>query len=243
MRNIIMYKKGQRSWTRYIQKRVTKANKNFLAVFTGQTGIGKTLGAIEESISIDPLFDVEQQLAFSFSGVMRIINNFSNKQHPLSKKKYKIVIYDEPQIDLSNRDWQSKANKLFNFLLSTFRHQNIIMFFCLPYLDFLDSASVKLLHAEFKCRGWNEKKKKIAEVVGRFNYWRVTRQSYKTIENQEATWFIDPPYVYGGKFYRYNKIDYKQLIRFCLEREGEVIVCENSKASWLPFEELVANRG
>ncbi len=171
MQNIIMYKKGERSWTRYIQKRVTKANKNFLAVFTGQTGIGKTLGAVEESLDIDPEFDVEQQLAFGFRGVMRIINNFNNKDHPLSKKKYKIVIFDEPQIDLSNRDWQSKANKLFNFLLSTFRHQNIIMFFCLPYVDFLDSASVKLIHAEFKCKGWNDKKKKsiIRPVLLQYN--------------------------------------------------------------------------
>lgn len=197
MRNLIMYKKGERSWTRYIQKRVTKANKNFLCVFTGQTGIGKTLGAIEESINIDPDFNVEEQLSFSFRGIMRIINNFQDKSHPLSKKKYKIVIYDEPQIDLSNRDWQSKANKLFNFLLSTFRHQNIIMFFCLPYVDFLDSASVKLLHSEFKCKGWNEKTKKsiVRPVLLQYNskQKRMYEHSLYVIRNGGTHKYINMP--------------------------------------------------
>jgi hypothetical protein len=76
---------------------------------------------------------------------------------PLYKRKYKVLIFDEAQTDLSNRDWQSKVNKLFNYLLSTFRHQNIILLFTSPYSDFLDSASMKLLHAKFDCRGWNKK--------------------------------------------------------------------------------------
>jgi len=52
------------------------------------------------------------------------------------------------------------TNKLFNYLLSTFRHQNIILLFATPYSDFIDSASQKLIHCHFEVIGHNQKTKK-----------------------------------------------------------------------------------
>ena len=52
----------------------------------------------------------------------------------------------------------------------------------------------------------------------------------------EATWFIDPPYSgNAGGCYKYKKIDYESLAVWCRNRIGQVIVCENEGATWLPF--------
>ena len=160
MKNIILYKKGEYSWIRWIKKRI-KNNLNMNAIFTGPTGIGKTFAAIEVARLLDPDFDVTEQIAFSFPGLMKIINQFNNKTDSnLYKKKIKVAIFDEAQTSTNRRDWQSKVNKYLNFLLSTYRHQNIITLFTSPYEDFLDSAALKLFHVKFECKGWSKKTKK-----------------------------------------------------------------------------------
>jgi len=150
MKNIIMYKEGEDSFIRWIKKRIAN-NLNFISLFQGATGIGKTWSAMSMAQMIDKEFNVNQ-IVFDFKELMAVINSDWFKQ-----KKWKIIIFDEPQITISNRNWQSVNNKLMNYLLSTFRHQNIILIFCSPYVDFLDSQSMKLLHCIFECVGVNKK--------------------------------------------------------------------------------------
>lgn len=68
-------------------------------------------------------------------------------------------------------------------------------------------------------------------------HWRVTNLSYEELDNQEATWFIDPPYQHIGG-YRYKTIDFNHLAQWCQSRYGQVMVCEQQGADWLPFEYL-----
>ena len=58
----------------------------------------------------------------------------------------------------------------------------------------------------------------------------------------EATWFIDPPYQVAGRHYRFGseQLDYARLAKWCRSRPGQVIVCENEGADWLPFRPLAA---
>jgi len=44
----------------------------------------------------------------------------------------------------------------------------------------------------------------------------------------------------AGQYYRYgsDKIDYAKLATWCRARPGEVVVCENEGAKWLPFKPL-----
>ena len=159
MQNIIMKREGEASWVTYIKKRIDN-NMNFLALFLGPTGIGKTWATLSVAFQIDPEFDPREQLAFNFVGLMRAINKCNDKTTFLGKKKYKVLIFDEAQTSVNKRDWQTKINKLFLYLLSTFRHQNIIVLFNSPYSDFLDSATMKLMHAKFEVKGWDKKTSK-----------------------------------------------------------------------------------
>ena len=87
---------------------------------------------------------------------------------------------------------------------------------------------------------------KVAKQLYKIRHWRIVCGEYTSIENQQATWFIDPPYqVAGRKQYAHtsSSIDYKHLAAWSQSRIGQVIVCENMGADWLPFEELATLEG
>ena len=78
---------------------------------------------------------------------------------------------------------------------------------------------------------------RLAGQVGVIRHWQVSERSYKDVEQQEATWFVDPPYSgTAGRHYRHNSIDFAALGAWCKDLKGQVIVCENQGATWLPFQ-------
>ena len=86
---------------------------------------------------------------------------------------------------------------------------------------------------------WGEKcRQRIADHVQYLDHWECELvDDYSDIPNCEATWFIDPPYQDQGNRYKYGSgdIDFESLGRWCRSRDGQVIVCENDGADWLPF--------
>lgn len=94
---------------------------------------------------------------------------------------------------------------------------------------------------------WNDKNKKILiNNIEKVRHWNIFNNDYRDLENIEATWFIDPPYQgNGGQYYRHgnSKLDFKELSEWCKKRKGQVIVCENSEATWLDFKPLVDIQG
>lgn len=94
---------------------------------------------------------------------------------------------------------------------------------------------------------WGEAiKDRISLQVQYIRHWRVFNQSYESIENQKASWFIDPPYQTAGKSYKHSSVDYKHLSNWAFQREGQLIVCEQKGATWMkfkPFRTITATRG
>ena len=76
---------------------------------------------------------------------------------------------------------------------------------------------------------------RIASQVPQIRHWTVTQAAYEDIPDQAPTWFVDPPYEVAGKAYKFHDIDYAKLGEWCRSRSGQVIVCENEGAEWLPF--------
>lgn len=65
--------------------------------------------------------------------------------------------------------------------------------------------------------------------------------SYEDAPDIEATWFIDPPYQYAnrrGYLHGASDIDFAHLREWVLARRGQVIVCEQAGADWLPFHDF-----
>lgn len=84
-----------------------------------------------------------------------------------------------------------------------------------------------------------------ASQVEFIKHWEVIYGDYTDAPDIEATWFIDPPYHQAGKHYKHgsSQIDYKFLADWCKSRKGQVIVCENEGADWLPFETFKTIKG
>lgn len=90
---------------------------------------------------------------------------------------------------------------------------------------------------------WNRDKKRISEELYKIKHWKIKLGEYSSAENIEASWFIDPPYQFQN-LYKYNKIDYIHLSKWCKERNGQVIVCENSNSEkWMDFQPLTQLSG
>lgn len=77
----------------------------------------------------------------------------------------------------------------------------------------------------------------IADNLHKIKHWQIRLGDYNDIENDCATWFIDPPYQFGGHKYKHSnkKINFEQLAKWCKSRCGQTIVCENMKATWMDF--------
>jgi hypothetical protein len=85
-------------------------------------------------------------------------------------------------------------------------------------------------------------KKRISENLHKIKHWKILLGEYDEIDNFSATWFIDPPYQHGGEYYhsRVNNkhINFEDLAKWSIQRNGQIIVCENSKADWMDFKFL-----
>jgi hypothetical protein len=89
---------------------------------------------------------------------------------------------------------------------------------------------------------WGDRvRRMIASQVDAIRHWRILNCSYDECPtSRAATWFIDPPYEAAGRHYRFGseQIDYDALAAWCRSRPGQVVVCENEGARWLPFRDL-----
>lgn len=97
------------------------------------------------------------------------------------------------------------------------------------------TTSAWLLSGKWPSSFWGEyARRRIAEQVPRIRHWRLIEGDYTSAPNVEATWFVDPPYI-GSRNYRASVGDYAELGTWSRGRRGQVIVCEQKGATWLPF--------
>ena len=109
---------------------------------------------------------------------------------------------------------------------------------CASPCTVLSSGRKKLREMGRTYEGWSEnQRERVASQVERIRHWKIIEGDYRDAPDDDATWFIDPPYNNkAGSYYVHAEIDYAALGTWCRERSGQVIVCENEGATWLPFE-------
>lgn len=119
------------------------------------------------------------------------------------------------------------------------KNEKALIYFC------SNRGSAKIYKISGKWNRWNKNKVIIASNLHKIRHWNIIQGDYIDITNQTATWFIDPPYMFGGHRYKFSNklINYNNLAEWCKTRSGQVIVCENSKANWLPFSFLKEMQG
>jgi hypothetical protein len=108
------------------------------------------------------------------------------------------------------------------------------------------TAGMRKTVSSFAVDGIATQLNNVATQLYKIKEWEIKLGCYKDIENIEATWFIDPPYQFGGQYqYKFNNktIDFPALAEWCKSRNGQAIVCENTKADWLPFKPMIEMQG
>lgn len=86
-------------------------------------------------------------------------------------------------------------------------------------------------------------RERIASQIDQIRHWRLIEGDYTDAPDIDATWFIDPPYIGAGKLYPTQPADFNALGSWCQARRGQVMVCENVGATWLPFIPFIDIKG
>lgn len=123
-----------------IQNRLLVQNKNWLAVVCGPTGSGKSYSAISLAMAIDRTFTVEERVVFTPQQFMACLNSGKLKTGMA-------IVFDEAGVGIPSREWYSISNKLLNYVIQTFRDDNLAVIFTVPSFDFIDLNLRKLFHS------------------------------------------------------------------------------------------------
>lgn len=111
-----------------------------MMIICGETGSGKSYAALRLAELLDPNFDTTKQVVFSVASFMKLLNE--GNLAPES-----VIIFDEAGVGIPAREWHSIGNKLFNYVLQTFRSSRYVTIFTTPDFSFVDKQSRKLFHA------------------------------------------------------------------------------------------------
>ena len=217
------------SWVRYILGRIYNKNKNFLTSVIGPTGSGKTYAGLV----IGEKLSAESGVPFSIDNVIFTLKDLMSLVNSNKLKKGSVILFDEPQVSISSREFQSRANKVFNYLLTTFRHRNFILLFCTPYEDLLDKTARKLFHAKFRMKGIDKSKgiSKVSPLEIEYNsnkqkfYVKFLRVYYKPENKQRyiyskvRTWKLPLPSKELVKQYEAKKLAFTKDLNIQIEME------------------------
>jgi ABC-type dipeptide/oligopeptide/nickel transport system ATPase component len=124
---------------RYVQKRLYKQNKNWLAMLTGATGSGKSWSALSLAKKIDPDFSTDQ--------VVLRPESFLEGVKDREFGQGDVVVFDEAGAGMNAKEHMTMSNRVIDQVLQTFRRQNIAVIFTVPSQANTDRSVRRLLHA------------------------------------------------------------------------------------------------
>ena len=151
-------KKQEPILIQYIKDRVQNKNKNFLMLFVGATGSGKSYSALRLAEMLDKDFNVDR-VCFKAKDFMNCINDLVARSEKGEVIKGKVVMWDEFGVEHNAREFMTISNRVINYFFQTSRHLNLIVIMTVPLLSFIDSATRKLCHGVAEMQGINSRDK------------------------------------------------------------------------------------
>lgn len=179
---------------------------------------------------------------FAGSAVYSLYNN-NWKNKVILIDKYDVIIYLWKYLKFSNSEEINNLPEL--SLRQDIRKLNLSkeLKWLIGFYISQGSAIPKHTVQKWGARDWHRNRSYVADNIHKIKHWEFILGEYDSINNIEATWFIDPPYQYGNKYYKHKYIDYNKLREWIYTLKGQVIVCENTKADWLDFKPLKEMHG
>lgn len=142
----------------YIKDRIYNKNKNFLMIFVGSTGSGKSYGALKLAEILDKDFNINY-CCFKAKEFMNVINSLIERTEKGEVIKGRVILWDEFGVEHNAREFMTISNRVINYFFQTSRHLNLIVIMTVPLLSFIDSATRKLVHGIAEMQGINSRTK------------------------------------------------------------------------------------
>jgi len=133
-----------------IKKRLNEHNKNYLGIIVGETGSGKSMCGLELCTEIDPSFKI-YRVCYTAE---QFLEQLSTKI-----KAGSAILFEEVGVAADSRRWYSKANQAINYVMQTFRRENLAVIMTTPSFKFIDSNVRRLFHAYIETQRINRAKK------------------------------------------------------------------------------------
>jgi len=190
-------KKKEPVLVKYIKDRVLNKNKNFLMLFVGSTGSGKSYASLRLAEMLDPTFDISN-VSFKAKEFMNNINNLIARSEQGEEIKGKVLVWEEFGVEHNAREFMTISNRVINYFFQTSRHLNLIVIMNVPLLSYIDSATRKLLHAIGEMQSINLRTK-------------TSKAKIKMLQTNVITGKVYPKYLRyrkGKKFYVSKKINF-----------------------------------
>lgn len=105
---------------------------------TGELGIGKSWWALKIAEAMDPKFTIDK--------VVFLPEDFMRQVQTCPEGSW--VVFDEPNIAFSHRNWHSRVNKMMAAFIQSSRFLKVNVLFALPTVTFLDSAARRICHLQ-----------------------------------------------------------------------------------------------
>lgn len=123
-----------------IRRRLNERNQNALILMVGEPGSGKSVNSGSICHDIDPTFDINS-LPVRMAKSPKEFIDFTDQM-----KGGQMLMWDEAGVGLSASEWWEQANLLVNYVLQTFRHENIGTIFTAPQMKDVDSKTRSRFH-------------------------------------------------------------------------------------------------
>jgi len=113
-----------------IQKRVVKKDRDYVAVYDGEEGVGKSVLAMQHALILDPLFNLDNVVFTS--------DQFIKKIKDPNTKKGSCIVLDEAFNAANSRAALTEVNRSMIALATEMRQKNLFVLLVLPSFFDLD---------------------------------------------------------------------------------------------------------
>lgn len=119
------------AWIADVRHRVNVADYDAVMAVTGARGNGKSTTARKLARALDPSFDIERQVCFSFQEFQATADSLDRGQ---------AIVWDEVIEGGMARAAMTKGNRDMEKFFTISRDRNLISFVCAPHIDIFDST-------------------------------------------------------------------------------------------------------
>jgi len=144
-------------------------NENFMGLFIGMPGKGKTWAAVRLGEQLDSTFNINR-VCVTYEEFLNVLEGLAQAWDRGEDVAGRVVVFDEFQKTAGARKFMSYVNQAINDVLHTFRYLNLIVIFTTPHLSFIDVNCRAVMHFQVTMK---KKHTRMGLTMGSLNFTEI----------------------------------------------------------------------